>query len=274
MGGGAAIWVRTHEEKAGILAGAVALGGVVLGLLLVQAGVKRARSPEQVARRAPETTVTSAVPSRGQVRAARARRALAALAPGLSGTGSAFGAFVAMGLTAISFPTLLRLPRWIEAEIVLVAWWGMAVVALTTLLYRGYRYEDDHFFHAPDARKAGRSLREAIEATGCGDPGCDAGCSDSGEGILVGIAFLFVAALLLLLSLFVAFVIAELALPLVFLAFYALTRSAIRRAARDRHDCKGRLVVSLAWGTLWSTAYLAPLATVVWIVHRALQDAS
>jgi hypothetical protein len=52
-------------------------------------------------------------------------------------------------LTAILIPMALRLPRWIEFEIVLLVWWVIWFAVLTGFLYRGLRVADDYALHQP-----------------------------------------------------------------------------------------------------------------------------
>jgi hypothetical protein len=39
----------------------------------------------------------------------------------------------------------------------------------------------------------------------------------------------------------------------------------------DRRHCRGRLGRSVAWGFIWATAYMAPLAAAVWFIHHVHQ---
>jgi len=67
----------------------------------------------------------------------------AASIPGLSMTRAVIVLVGCLVLSAVLFPTLLRLPRWIEFELVVAAWWVVWVVALTYLLYTGRGLIDD-----------------------------------------------------------------------------------------------------------------------------------
>ncbi|HEX3315469.1 MAG TPA: hypothetical protein VHR72_11290, partial [Gemmataceae bacterium] len=44
---------------------------------------------------------------------------------------------------------MLRLPIWIDFEVVLAVWWTIWLGALTSLLYTGNRLSDDHRLHEP-----------------------------------------------------------------------------------------------------------------------------
>mgnify|MGYP007037395642 FL=1 len=74
-------------------------------------------------------------------------------------------------------------------------------------------------------------------------------------------------AIVLSLALGAAWVLVELALPLVFFLMYWLFMRAIGRVANDRHGCEGSLARSLGWGLGWATVYVAPIALVTWALH-------
>ena len=54
-----------------------------------------------------------------------------------------------VALVALLLPLSLQLPRWLEAEAVLLVWWALFAITLTTLLYRGWRLKDDPTYAAP-----------------------------------------------------------------------------------------------------------------------------
>src|SRR5262245_36246809 len=69
--------------------------------------------------------------------------------PRLSGKATAVclvGFFLA---TALLIPGVVRLPLWIDFQIVLGIWWATWLVVLTVLLYRGQRVSDDHQLGQP-----------------------------------------------------------------------------------------------------------------------------
>jgi hypothetical protein len=47
-------------------------------------------------------------------------------------------------VTALLIPPVLKLPRWVEYEIVLGVWWVFWIGLLTYFLTRGFRVTDDH----------------------------------------------------------------------------------------------------------------------------------
>jgi hypothetical protein len=70
-------------------------------------------------------------------RAALHRTAIILASP-VSGRWTATLLIACMSVVAIALPGLLRLPRWIEAELVLASWWAGWAAVLTTPLYRAF----------------------------------------------------------------------------------------------------------------------------------------
>src|SRR5690242_14129916 len=66
-----------------------------------------------------------------------------------SGKASAAWLVICFGLTAVLIPMALHLPRWVEFEIVLGAWWAVWLAVLTWLLFTGKRVTDDHQLGSP-----------------------------------------------------------------------------------------------------------------------------
>lgn len=264
-------WRRAWIEELTllVLAGlAVAIGGGAL----YAATKKPGGQVEPRDREAEEDPVagfrpSAASPFRQHIRNARAR-----VAPRVSASATAGAVAAAFVSTAVLFPVGLRLPRWIEAEVTLVAWWVVLAAVLATLLHRGYRLRDDLIFVAPwerwgkDTPKVAAAGGDGSGARGCADTiSCSDGCSGlDGEAAIV----LVVGAALLAALFGAAWVVAEIALPLLLYVGYAVVSRALMRVAHDRHGCEGDASRSLAWGALWATIYLAPLAALVAIVQR------
>src|SRR5262249_26115498 len=89
--------------------------------------------------------------------------------PRLSGKVSSFWLVCCFGLTAVLIPAVLRLPRWIEFEIVLAVWWVGWLAVLSCLLYQGQRVTDDHQLGPPRNWLSGVSRPAAEDASGCLD---------------------------------------------------------------------------------------------------------
>jgi hypothetical protein len=191
---------------------------------------------------------------------ARGRRVVAALSPKLSGKTAALVAGLSFALTAVLLPVALSLPRWLEIEVVLAAWWLLSALGFAALLHRGFHLVDDYVYFAPWNRPS-----SAGEAAHLGAEGCSGYAPDDLEGCLIGLLFALLAALLF----GAAWLLVEIAAPLLFLLVYLLVTRALTRVARDRHDCRGAPARALAWGALWATIYLLPLAALAYGIHAA-----
>jgi multisubunit Na+/H+ antiporter MnhG subunit len=193
------------------------------------------------------------------------RRVLQAAAPKVSGSVTALVVGLSLLASAVLLPFGLHLPRWIEAEVVLGTWWAVVATTLVVMLYRGFRLRDDYVYFLPWNRPTQGDDPKGDSPKKSGGFGWADGCSGGvdGEGALIVLA----VGAALLLGFGAAWILVELALPLVFLLMYGLMMRAIRRASRDTRGCQGELVRSLGWGALWATIYLCPLALVTWLVH-------
>ena len=201
------------------------------------------------------------------------RRLVSVATPRISGRSTALVVGLALLLSAAALPAALHLPRWVEIEGVLAAWWLVFFATSTWLLYRGFRLRDDLVYftrwNKPDgAREPSEDHGPAtFDGSGCAGvaDGCEFGCIDSGEAGLVVVA-LGVAALAFFGG---AWLLAEVAFPLLLLTGYHATLRILGRLARDHHGCRGELLRSLGWGALWASVYVAPLALVTWLTHLA-----
>ncbi len=193
----------------------------------------------------------------------------------ISGKGTAALLVLCLLIAAIMVPFTLRLPIWIEFEIVLAFWWLIWFVILSTLLYQGWRVSHDHAGHQPRIWLTGKKLfaenkketanQENSRSSSAIDFFSNMGSAGGGggEGCLV-----FLAILILVAGVWLLF---ELALPAIFFLLYAISRGMIAQVTNDRHRCRNQLIRSLIWGFSWATLYTAPLALAVWMVHLAHQ---
>jgi hypothetical protein len=189
--------------------------------------------------------------------------------PRLSGKASAACLVIFFLTTGLLIPRVVRLPLWIDFEIVLAIWWLGWLIVLSVLLYRGQRVTDDHQLGQPrnwlnvlkgkpadplDIRKKeSSSWWYALQWATPFD----------GEGCLVLLGVLIA----LVVGFFAIWFLIEVAIPLVLFLLYVSARGMLAAVINDRHRCPGRLGRSLAWALVWATAYTAPLAGLVWIVH-------
>jgi len=165
-------------------------------------------------------------------------------------------------VSAVLIPVALKLPRWVEIELVLGAWWLVWVIAMVVLLYRGHAVDDD----AEWMGGRGKRSRAALDWLSIfpGDIGClFEGCS---EVLIAILAFLLLG--------LAVFVVVELIIPAIALLLLASIGGMFARAVNDTHDCQGRLGLSLFWGVLWATVYIGPVAAIaIWVsnylAHRS-----
>ena len=243
-----------HElgEDAWIIFGFAALVCVVLTIVIGTSGAQERSDPAVVSERNEETSIDDPL-ARGRPYRRFAARAAATAAP-LSGRSTAIALSISLAVTAVLFPTLLRLPHWIEAEVVLGAWWTLVLALSTTLLYRGFRLRDDYRYQAPTW-----SSPIDTDASGCAHAG---GCS---EGLVVLVV--------ILVALAAAWLVVELVIPALFFAVYYLLTRSIGTAAVSNRNCEGHLPRSLGWGAWIATRSVLPLALVVVVVHALLSHA-
>lgn len=165
-------------------------------------------------------------------------------------------------ISAVLIPVASKLPHLIEAEIVLLAWWLIWVIALTTLLFRGHAVEDD----ADWIGKGGLRTKSWFEWVNMPwDAGCafDEGCVTI---ILAIVAFLLIGLAFLLLIEFV--------IPAIALLLLASIGGMFAQAVNDTHHCEGRMGLSLLWGAIWATVYVGPVAAIViWVAGYLAQRA-
>jgi hypothetical protein len=127
--GGAWIWVGA---------------GIAAGLAVASARRLTARANEKRAARAVEERPPSP-PAGGSHHPYRGamRRAARRLAPPVSAPAAVAIVGGALVVIAAALPGAMRLPRWIELEAVLAAWWLVWTVTFAVLLYRGWRVAGD-----------------------------------------------------------------------------------------------------------------------------------
>lgn len=267
----AVVWgTRQHRfaiEPAMLWVGAAL--GLVMAVQLGRVGLRGLRD-DRVKARSPFTAPRAQpAPNARTRRAALARRVVQAASPKLSGRATAAVVLIALLGASFAFPVTMHAPRWLEIEAVLAAYWFILMLTISTLLYRGFRLHDDLFFYRPSLDIKHRSGLSGCKLDGCdpSDVGCfDVGGCDEGGGALV-LGLLAVLGGVLLVT-FASFLLVELLLPLAFLAFYLVLMAALKRAAHDRHDCRGRRGRAVAWGMAWASLYVVPLALVVYVLHR------
>jgi hypothetical protein len=255
-------WQRSHPHADGWLLWACFVAIACVGSVYV--GTRRPDTPNRVVELRPLDATTVAPPATpGYPYRSRLRAASRLVASPASGLWTASLLLSCMIVVAVALPGLLSLPRWLETEAVIAAWWAIWTGVLTTLLYRGWRLSDDHVL-AP-ARPPWRTS-ETNHRTGGSDVSLN-GCDLVGCGDVDGCGAVALAALAFGLILAAVWLVIELALPALFFVAYVLVRSSLARVANDQHDCEGRLGRALLWAAIWASFYALPLALVIVAIH-------
>jgi hypothetical protein len=269
LGGG--FWATRRFELVPDHAVLLVLGGfaaVVVAILVATSGrgekaAVENRDPDEEASSEEVVQTGSASPYR-----ARVRRVILAASPQVSGSATAVVVIASLAGSAVLLPASVKLPRWLEAEVVLGLWWVIVAGALTVLLYRGFRLRDDYVYFVPWDRPAAEGHKGAGGGGGSSwSDGCGSGCGDLGALDADGCGGALIVLAALAAALGAAWVMVELVMPVVFLLMYWLFMRAIARAARDRRGCAGDLAKSIGWGAAWATIYVAPIAALTWVVH-------
>lgn len=184
--------------------------------------------------------------------------------PRLSGKASAAWLVVCFALTAVLIPMALRLPPWVEFEIVVAVWWAIWLAVLTRLLYVGQRVADDHQLGQPRNWFGGTTQPARTDADRAWWDGFFWGwCWGDGDVIAIVIGLVLLVGLIWFLF--------EIAIPLLLFVLYFVTRGMLACVVNDRHHCHARLGRSLGWAAVWATLYTAPLAGAVWFIHYVHQ---
>jgi hypothetical protein len=184
--------------------------------------------------------------------------------PRLSGKASAAWLIVCFVLTAALIPRVLRLPLWIDFEIVLAVWWAVWLLLLTRLLYVGQRVTHDLTLKEPRWWFGDPAAPSRSSSNGSWWDGFFWG-SLFGDSEAVAVGCLIVIGLVVLLG--AVWFLIEVAIPMTAFLLYFVVRGMLAQVVNDRHHCRGRLMRSLAVAFLWATVYTAPLAGAVWFVH-------
>jgi hypothetical protein len=201
--------------------------------------------------------------------------------PGVSGRSSAIFLLVLFVAVAVVLPIALHRSTWVEAEIVVAAWFVIWTAVLTWLGYSGRMVDDDWGgFHRPRrllGRRGGSGdgsvLPDAVpyvdlsglELPDFGDGGDDGGLGCLGVILASAVVIAAVAAIVVLLYFTIGYVI-----PLVALALYTIVRAMLNHVAARGHVTQGNLALSIARGAVWAAVYTAPLALAIWLLHLAL----
>ena len=179
-----------------------------------------------------------------------------------------------LAFTATALPFAFHLPRWVEAELVLAAWWVTWAIVLTVLAYRGRPLDESHRLELRGPFASSPSPAVAVTVAAASAPPATPERSrwykwlDLGSADAEGFLFLLVAAIVVGIALFAAWLVIELAAPAVFFLAYLGIARALGTTLASSH--RGDMVRSGLHGAAWATAYVAPIAGVIAILHGIL----
>jgi len=172
----------------------------------------------------------------------------------------------------MAVPLSLHLSRWVELEAVVAGWWLVWAVVLTVVARRGAEIVDDHalmirrpwsrarktpvntqIYHPPARSSWWTKFVDGMSLPSPADLDLEA------LGFVVGLAVVLGAALA------GTWLMIEVVGPVLFAVAYAGVVRGLRRAA----DYRGSTLHAGVAGGGWATAYVAPIAVLVWLVHVA-----
>src|SRR5262249_13254041 len=148
---------------------------------------------------------------------------------------------------------------------VIAFWWAIWCVALTLFLYNGWLVTHD--FQKPTFSGAAAAKRAESSRQAAWWDGFFWGSLPDFDGDDNPVVGCLVLLLLIVLLPFILVFLVEAAVSLAFV-MYLLIRGMLGQVANSRLRCRGRPGRSLGFGVLWATVYTAPLAGLVWFVHR------
>jgi hypothetical protein len=157
-------------------------------------------------------------------------------------------------LPTFLFPFVLKLPRLIEFEIVVGAWWLVWSSVLTTLLYKGWHIREDVSFSQLRSEQK-RSWWEYLDFVEL---------AEGFPGLIISIIVSVLAALLLP-------ILVEFVFPVFAWIAYSLVLKMLRTAAHDRHHCEKNLPRSAGYGIMWASFYLLPVIVITLALHLTMR---
>jgi hypothetical protein len=169
-------------------------------------------------------------------------------------------------LTGILIPVALKLPSWIQAEIVFAAWWIIWVTTLSWMLYTRALIRSDYEYHKPQEWFPSSKKPEphGSYSSGWWDGYLWGNLTSHNDSPVVGCMAIL---LLIVLLPWIIWFVVEVAIPGIAFLMYFVIRGMLAHVVNDRHGCQKHLGRSLGWGALWATIYTAPLMLAVWGVH-------
>jgi hypothetical protein len=200
--------------------------------------------------------------------------------PGVSGRWSAVLLLVMLVLVAVVLPLALHRSAWVEAEIVVAAWFFIWTAVLTWLGYSGRTVDEDwggfrrprRLFGRGGGSGGGTSSIDAVpyvDLSGLDIPDLDVGGGDGGLGCLGAIVALVVVVAAAAAAVAILYFTVGYVIPLLVVALYTIVRAMLNHVAARGHVTRGNLALSCARGSVWAAVYTAPFAIVIWLLHVA-----
>jgi hypothetical protein len=184
--------------------------------------------------------------------------------PPISASATVIVILACCAFTALALPPLFSMPRWIEIEVVLGAWWLVWAVVLGILAHRGRPLDRDYSLSSdapPHPDRAPPPLREPSSRWSWLDV---LGAVTDLEGIVIFV----VGAIVITLAIAATTIVVDFAAPVLFLVAFTGVQAAMRRSLVARHQ--GQALRSAFHGAAWATLYVAPLAVVIGLTHVML----
>ncbi len=211
----------------------------------------------------PNTLRDQAVPSRAVVAnrlSTETRASLERAVPRVSAWALSGYLVVVLVFAALVLPLVLHRAAWVEAEIVVLAWFVIWATLLSWLAYRGAVLDE-----VDDSRRAW-GIRDRLKNVGNAWDVSAGTWPDAGEGIVGCLAIIVAVIVVLVIAwLFISFV-----LPVILIALLVLVRSLVGQVTRTADRTRGQLPGSILRGAFWAAVYTVPFAVGIWVLHAIL----
>lgn len=254
----------THDTVS--IVGIAVLGGVVTCMFGGWIASRPHARKETIVRAPPAVVDPHRAIHASPYRGAPPPEAITPAPPRASSRATTIVVVACLTFTAAIVPVALHRSRWVEIETVLAGWWVVWAVVLSFVARRGATFADDHTFAITSPFSGVRRWFEGVSRDrkrGKTAWSFELGDLLTGLGDIDGLVLLVVLPIVLPIVFFAAWFVVELVAPVLFFVAYIGVVRALRHAAAYRGSPR-RAVVG---GVAWATAYVAPLAVVVWICH-------
>lgn len=216
--------------------------------------------PQEIA---PGVAAGSAYRGLGLTKATIAGAAKRAVPP-ISSAATVIVILACCAFTALALPALFSMPRWLEIEVVLGAWWLVWAVVLGVLAHRGRPLDRDYSLSSESPANPDRAPAPPREPPSRWSWLDVLGAVSDLEGIVIFV----VGAIVITLAIAATTIVVDFAAPVLFLVAFTGVQAAMRRSLVAKHE--GQALRSAFHGAAWATLYVAPLAVVIGLTHVLL----